>query len=78
MKGSFVSVWNDGEIVITTHATLNQKTGSVTTKLVDVGFDANLTREYFTANGVEFDVCKKCHEYIVKEDGSCYNKNCDK
>jgi uncharacterized protein with PIN domain len=71
MKGTFTSVWDNGE-EITTPAELDETTGEVTTDSVDVddSFDV-LDREFFTSTefknaGEEFEVCPECHQYITK------------
>jgi hypothetical protein len=68
MKGIFVSVW-DGDTEVRTPAVLDEATGEIETKSVDVDdLDLNmLDREYFeNEEGDEYKVCPECHEYILK------------
>ena len=77
IKGSFVSVWEEG--TIQTQATLDTHTGEVTAKTVDTNDLGCLEREYFEGrlrrkslgklpdpdDTLEYEVCTVCHEYIL-------------
>ena len=91
MKGTFTSVWDDGTL-ITTPATLNKRTGEVTTKAIDTNIDAGLKREYFSPaddEDDEIEVCTTCHSHILKpvmnpgmghdlnEEPECMNPDCE-
>lgn len=93
LKGTFTSVWDCGDVRITTPAELDTETGEVTTESVDVDDSDiyNLDREYFTdEEEVEYEVCMDCHTHIfktvMKEDFDklifetlecCTNPDCD-
>jgi hypothetical protein len=69
-SGTFTSVW-DGDTIITTPATLNEKTGEVTVlNTVEDGIEDlnSLDREYFTPDNDEenIEVCTTCHSHILK------------
>ena len=65
MNGSFISVWEEG--TIQTEGTLDIETGEVTCKSVNTPDLGCLEREYFEdKDGNEYEVCKECHEYILK------------
>jgi hypothetical protein len=91
LKGSFVSVWDDGS-VISTEATLNPATGEVTTTPIEGDIDhGSLEREYFESEGgLKYEVCPTCHEYLLKrsvnpdqvgkglsEVKTCFNPDCE-
>ena len=93
MKGTFISVWDNGS-EIHTNAVLNTETGEVIADSVEAGNVENLSTEYFQSNeffnaGEEFEVCPECHEYILKvvmkegvgktlyEDKVCSNPDCE-
>jgi hypothetical protein len=70
MKGTFVSIWDDG-IEVSTPAELDETTGEITTESVDVSNLDILQREYFESSefqnsGEEFEVCPECHNFITK------------
>lgn len=70
IKGNFQSVWDNGSV--TTRATLNIKTGELSTEIIDAGELGSLIEECFTSdNGDEYQVCMECHEYILK--GKMFN-----
>ena len=87
MKGSFVSIWDNGSI--TTPAILNVETGEITTEQVEVNGMEHLMEEWFESNeffnaGEEFDVCPVCHKHILKtvikdgrEENVCSNPDCE-
>lgn len=89
LKGSFISVWEEG--TVQTEGTLNLDTGEVTCKSVNTPDLGCLQREYFEdKDGNEYEVCKECHEYILKtimlpdpvgigiaEYEECSNPDCD-
>jgi len=69
MKGTFISIWDGGNL-ISTPAILNTQTGKITTESVDADVEI-LDREYFESqeffnSGEEFEICPECHEYILK------------
>lgn len=69
IKGTFTSVWDMGQEVLTA-AVLDEETGRITTESVDVeDFDLEiLIEETFTSiDGVEYKVCPDCHEYVMRE-----------
>ena len=93
MKGTFVSVWDDGT-EIRTPATLDTETGEVDAETADIENLDILQREYFESDesfnsGEEYDICPECHEYILKtvmkegigstlyEDRVCSNPDCE-
>ena len=66
ISGTFTSVWDDGEEVVT-RAVLNDKTGEITADATD---DVNeldiLVSEHFTADdGTKYEVCPVCHDHII-------------
>jgi hypothetical protein len=70
MKGTFVSVWDNG-VEIRTNAVLNTETGEVIAESVEADDVEILDREFFESDepfnsGEEFEVCPECHEYITK------------
>jgi len=66
MKGTFVSVWDDGT-EIRTPAILDETSGSVDAETADVENLDILEREYFeSSDGEEYEICPECHEYILK------------
>jgi len=70
MKGTFISIWDDG-VSIRTNAILNTETGEVIAESVEAGNVEELGREFFESSeffnsGEEFEVCPKCHEFILK------------
>lgn len=89
IKGTFTSVWAEGEI--TTPATLNLEDGSLCIETSEDGDEfEHLESEKFEAeNGDEYAVCPVCHEYIMKtvmmpgeahmlnEELVCSNPDCD-
>lgn len=91
VKGTFTSEWDCGTVV--TEATLNTKTGEVTTHLIKADFlenNAVLEREYFTnKDGDELGICHCCHKFVNRyamKDGighnyeeveCCMDKNCE-
>jgi hypothetical protein len=88
MKGTFVSIWDNGSI--RTPAELNEETGEIQTTSVDADGMEHLMEEWFEdEDGEEFEVCPVCHEYILHtcmEDGiahnldevkRCKNRDCD-
>ena len=92
IKGTFTTIWDCGDVRITTPAELDTETGEVTTESVDVDDSEiyNLDREYFTdENDVEYEVCMDCHSHIFKtvmaegigkilfETLECMNPDCD-
>ena len=93
MKGTFVSVWDDGT-EIRTPAILDETSGSVDTETADIENLDILQREYFESDesfnaGEEYEICPECHEYILKtvmKDGIgnsydevrvCSNRDCE-
>ena len=78
LKGTFTSVW-DGDVEVTTNATLDTDTGYVVAEPTNVSVDS-LDREYFTdEDGDEYEICSDCHEYIMKSVmvdgiGKCYDE----
>jgi len=67
LKGSFISVWNDG--TVQTEGTLDTKDGEVTCKSVDTPDYGSLEREFFEdKDGNEYEVCTTCHSYIMKSE----------
>ena len=89
ITGNFTSIWDNGSV--TTPATLDIKTGEINTNSVDVSDDiGTLMEEWFEdSEGEEYDVCPKCHEYILhtcmepgighnlNEVKRCKNPDCD-
>jgi hypothetical protein len=88
MKGTFVSVWDNGSI--RTPAELNTETGEVTTESVEANGMEHLIEEWFEGeDGEEYEVCPECHEFITKvvvkegigktlyEVRVCSNPDCD-
>jgi hypothetical protein len=89
MKGTFVSIWDEGSI--RTPAELNEETGEISTESVDADGMEHLMEEWFEDNetGDEYEVCPECHEYILKvvmkegvgktlyEAQVCSNPDCD-
>lgn len=66
-KGTFTSVWDDGDTEISTFCTLNTETGELIAESIEDDSVDNLDREYFTdEEGNDYDVCPECHEYILK------------
>jgi hypothetical protein len=65
MKGTFVSVWDNGSI--RTPAELNTETGEVTTESVEADGMVDLMEEWFEdEEGEEYEICPVCHEFILK------------
>lgn len=66
LKGTFTSVWEEGEIE--TPATLNEETGEVEATFSDDGSEyEHLIREKFTdLEDNEYEVCTTCHSHIMK------------
>ena len=69
MKGTFVSVWDDGT-EIRTPATLDTATGEVDAEIADVENLDILQREYFESDesfnaGEEYEICPECHTFIL-------------
>jgi hypothetical protein len=66
INGQFISVWSNS--TVQTAGTLNPVTGEVTAVMANVGNNlGDLEREYFEPkNAEEVDVCRTCHEYILK------------
>jgi hypothetical protein len=89
MKGTFVSIWDEGSL--RTPAELNEATGEVTTNSVDAEGMEHLIEEWFEdgETGDEYEICPDCHEYILKtvmkegvgkhlyEAQVCSNPDCD-
>jgi len=81
LKGSFISVWNDG--TIQTEGTLDTKDGSITCDSVDTQDYGILEREFFEdKDGNEYEVCMTCHSYILKtamvpEEQVCSDPDCE-
>ena len=66
ISGTFTSVWDDGEEVVT-RAILNDETGEIT---ADASDDVNeldiLVSEHFTSDdGTTYEVCPVCHYHII-------------
>jgi hypothetical protein len=88
MKGTFVSIWDNGSIQ--TPAELDEKTGEISTESVDADGMEHLMEEWFEdEEGEEIEVCPICHEYALKtvvkegigktlyEDKVCCNPDCE-
>jgi len=69
IKGSFISVWDDGS-VITTSCKLDPSSGEIFPEMSDDDSDhGSLEREYFeSSDGDEFEVCTTCHGFILKSE----------
>jgi hypothetical protein len=70
MKGTFVSIWDDGT-EIRTPAVLDEKTGEVDAETADVENLDILQREYFESDefanaGEEYEICPECHTFILR------------
>ena len=64
IKGKYVSVWDDGEVV--SSCTLDTDTGELSPEVVDAPDMGALKREYFEdEQGNEYQVCPTCHEYVT-------------
>ena len=89
MKVSYTSIWSDGAEV-TTSGTYDPDTGAVDAEVSKGPIpEGSLEREFITLeNGDELDVCRDCHEYVLKtavgdradlsfgEYEECSNPNC--
>lgn len=65
IKGQFHSLWEEGEVV--TSATLNLKTGEVTTEAVaGNGFNHLMEESFEDEEGNDYDVCSVCHTHIMR------------
>lgn len=89
MKGTFISIWDDG-IEISSPAELNEQTGELIVEQVSIDNLDILDNEIFIdESGNEFEVCEICHNYIMKtimvdgightyeEKSVCSNKYCE-
>lgn len=88
LKGSFISVWEEG--TVQTEGTLDLKDGEVTCRTTKSKNLGSLEREYFEdKDGNEYEVCTICHSYILKgvmnpgmyhdliEEQECSNPDCE-
>lgn len=84
---TFVSVWDDGDVVCKSRAEYDPKTGEIH---VHEMHDPNveiLEREYLEVGDEELEVCPCCHEYVLKtvmvgdtsleETKECPNPDCE-
>ena len=64
---TFTSEWDDGLVITTPVFEYDPETGYVEAATVDCDPEGCLVREYVTLeNGEELDVCRECHEYVLK------------
>lgn len=70
MNATFVSVWNDGDVVVETRCEFNPTTleiGNVETANHIPDVLESLDREYILdSDDNEYEVCTNCHEKILK------------
>jgi len=68
MKGTFISIWNDG-IEISTPAELNTETGELIIESVNVdGLDLDIliNEKFIDENDDKYEVCPDCHCFIMR------------
>jgi len=76
MKGKFISIWDNG--TVSTPAEVNEETSQITTNSVEANGMEILIEELFESeDGEEYNVCPVCHEYLLNDELSCMNPDCE-